>query len=241
MRPALTPVLKIALVLALAPLAACSSEQTTGESAAADNEAEALSETKDIVTPTDYASLALGGAVQGPLGPEIEGSLISDGVALGNISSSVYCPQAMEACDPETAPAGTIYTYVYHIRPGFDGPNDEGFEMPERVIPVERAESFALGFPAYGFTGVAGYSTEEAESALAPGINAIISCDDGKLSWTFPREAGWSTGETITFFWQSTQPPSGPDGDYIFHGDAREAHSRGPKPVQGGQMAEVCS
>ena len=35
------------------------------------------------------------------------------------------------------AEEGTIYTYVYRIRPGFDGPNDEGFPMPERVVPVE--------------------------------------------------------------------------------------------------------
>ena len=237
MRPALTT----ALILSLATIAACSSGQDAGQSAA-DADAGALSETKDIVTPTDYASLALGGAVQGPLGPEVEGSLISDGVALGNISSSVYCPEAIEACDPESAPDGTIYTYVYQIRPGFDGPNDEGFAMPERVIPVERADGFALGFPAYGFTGVAGYSTEEAEAVLAPGINGVISCDDGKLSWTFPPEAGWSTGETITFFWQSTQPPTGePDGEYAFTGDAREATGRGPMPSRGGSMAEVCA
>lgn len=233
MRP--TPAL---LVLPFA-LAACSSEPPAGD-AEADPEAEELSETQDIVVPTDFASLELGGAVQGPLGPEVEGSLISEDVALGNISSSVYCPADMEACDPEAAEEGTIYTYVYRIRPGFDGPNDEGFEMPERVVPVERAQGFALGFPAHGFTGVAGYDVEEANAVLAEGINAVISCEEGNLRWTFPEEAGWSTGETITFFWQTTQPPTGPEGEYRFTGDGREATGRGPMPEAGGDMAAVC-
>lgn len=230
------------LSLCLFPLVllACASEPDA-EDRQDESYVDELSERENIVTPTDFGSLNLGGAVQGPLGPEIEGSLISGDVALGNISSSVHCPEEIEACDPETAEEGTIYTYVYRIRPGFDGPNDEGFEMPERVVPVERAQSFALGFPAHGFTGVAGYDVEEANAVLEEGINAVISCEDGRLRWTFPEEAGWSTGETITFFWQSTQPPTGADGEYRFDGDARQATGRGPMPREGGEMAAVCA
>ncbi|MCA1749443.1 MAG: hypothetical protein ABR601_04595 [Parasphingopyxis sp.] len=224
------------LTLSLA-LAACASEP---ERASDDAEGGELSETKDIVAPTDFTSLTLGGAVQGPLGPEVEASLVSGDVALGNISSSVYCPSGMAACDPENAAEGTIYTYVYRIRPGFDGPNDEGFAMPERVVPVERAQNFALGFPAHGFTGVAGFDVAEARNALADGFNVVISCSDGILSWSLPAEAGWSTGETITFFWQTTQPPVGPEGEYRFAGDGREATGRGPMPAEGGEMAQVC-
>lgn len=227
------------LLVLPAILAACSS-QPDSEDRQDESYVDELSESRNIVTPTDFGSLTLGGAVQGPLGPEIESSLTSGDVALGDLSASVYCPEEMEACDPDTAEDGTIYTYVYRIRPGFDGPNDEGFAMPERVVPVERAQSFALGFPAHGFTGVAGYDVEEAGAVIEEGINAVISCDEGRLRWTFPEEAGWSTGETITFFWQSTRPPADTDGEYRFDGDARQATGRGPMPSEGGEMAAVC-
>lgn len=225
------------LILTALFLAACGSPPVAVEEP---EQGETLSEPQDIVTPTDFGSLALGGIVQGPLGPEIEGSLIAGEAAIGNISSRVHCPEGMEACDPETAPEGTIYTYVYEIRPGFDAPNDEGFEMPDQILPVEHAQSFSLAFPAHGFTGVAGYDVEGAEAVLAEGINGVISCDTGMLSWTFPEEAGWSTGETITFFWQSTQPPGEPEGEYRFVADGREATGRGPMPVPGGEMPAVC-
>lgn len=226
------------IAIALLALAACS-----GGPADDDGQTHApgtLADAEHMVTPTDFASLTLGGTVQGPLGPEIEASLVAGDVAVGDISSRVQCPSEGETCDPATAPEGTIYTYIYEIRPGFDGPNDEGIAAPERLIPVEHATSFALGFPAYGFTGVAGYDIEASSELLAPGFNAVISCADGRLSWTFPPESGWSTGETITFFWQTTQPPAGPDGQYRFVGDGQQATGVGPMPRQGGEMAAIC-
>ena len=199
-----------------------------------------LAEPVNVIAPTDFASLTLGGTVQGPLGPEVEASLAADGVAIADIASRVQCPEGIDPCDPDTAEEGTIYTYIYEVRPGFDGPNDPPFEMPETVRPIQSASSFALAFPAHGFTGVAGYSVYDAGDVLAEGFVASISCVDNQIIWSFPEESGWSTGETITFFWQTTQPPSGPDGEYRFVGDELEATGPGPLPTEGGEIAAVC-
>jgi len=225
----------IATALSLSLLASCGSNPEPDAT-----EEGTLSDPADIIAPTDFASLTLGGTIQGPLGPEVETSLVAGDTAIGDIASRVQCPESVDPCDPENAAGGTIYTYIYEIRPGFDGPNDEGFAMPAEVMPVESAESFSLTFPAYGFTGVAGYNVAKATERLAAGFNPVISCEDGKLMWTFPPESGWSTGETITFFWQSTQPPTGPTGRYRFVGDGREAIGMGPMPREGGELPAVC-
>ena len=219
-------------------LAACSGGPV--EEPADPAEDATLAEPVNVIAPTDFASLELGGTIQGPLGPEVEASLVADGVAIGDIASRVQCPDGIDPCDPERAEEGTIYTYIYEVRPGFDGPNDPPFDMPENVRPVESAASFALAFPAHGFTGVAGYAVYDAQEVLAEGFVASISCVDDQIIWSFPEESGWSTGETITFFWQSTQPPSGPDGEYRFVADDLEATGPGPLPIPGGEIAAVC-
>ncbi|NNC71891.1 MAG: hypothetical protein HKN78_03340 [Sphingomonadaceae bacterium] len=225
-------------LLALAVTACAQNPSSKGDDPAEEG---TTADPEDIITPTDFASLTLGGTVQGPLGPEVEASFVTeDGVALGDIASRVQCPEGVDPCDPETAEDGTIYTYIYEVRPGFDGPNDEPFPNPERVVPVESGQSFALNFPAHGFTGVAGYSVLDAQEILADGFNASISCEGDRLTWTLPAQSGWSTGETITFFWQSTQPPTGPDGEYRFVGDDMESTGMGPMPREGGEIAAVC-
>ncbi|QLC24225.1 hypothetical protein HFP57_03725 [Parasphingopyxis algicola] len=224
----------------LLPLALAACADGPVEEPAEPVEDATLSEPQNIIAPTDFASLTLGGTIQGPLGPEVEASLVALDAAIGDIASRVQCPEGVDPCNPDDAEDGTIYTYVHEIRPGFDGPNDAPFEMPENVRPVESASSFSLAFPAHGFTGVAGYSVLDAENVLAEGFNASISCVDDRIIWSFPEESGWSTGETITFFWQSTQPPSGPDGEYRFVADGLEATGPGPMPTPGGEIAGVC-
>jgi hypothetical protein len=219
-------------------LAACASEQP--EETTDPVEDGTLSEPENIIAPTDFASLTLGGTIRGPVGRDIEASLISGDVAVGDISSRVQCPDGVDRCVPDQLEDGTIYTYVYEIRPGFDDPNDEPFAMPDEVVAVQRARSFGLTFPAYGFTGVAGYSVFDSEDVLADGLNASISCEQGRIIWTFPEESGWGSGETITFFWQTTQPPTGPTGVYRFTADEHEASGIGPMPAVGGEMAAVC-
>ena len=161
-------------------------------------------------------------------------------VAIGDIASRVQCPEDVDPCNPDEAEDGPIYTCIYEVHPGFDGSNDAPFDIPEEVHPVERAPSFALTFPAHGFTGVAGYAVYDAEEVLAEGFNTSISCFDDRIIWSFPKESRWSTGETVTFFWQSTQPPSGPDGEYRFVADAMEAIGFGSMPTVGGEIPAIC-
>lgn len=219
-------------------LLACAAACSSGE-----DEAEPpIAESEHTIAATDFASLELGAPVRTAAGPVIDTSLVAGDVALADLSTRVMCPpSARESCIPAEQPSNTIYTYVHAVRPGFDAPNTEGFPNPARVIPVARGESFALGFPAAGFTGVAGYAVGQADAALEQGFNAVISCDGGRLTWTVPDSARWSTGETITFFWQSTRPPAEETGEYIFIGDGAEARARGPAPQPGGgELPAVC-
>lgn len=228
---------RIAAAASLCMIAACSSQD---ESNGADAESP-LAESENVIAPTDLASLRLGGRIDTPNGPEIDVSLIAGDVALGDLSSRVLCPTGVDPCRPSELPASTIYTYVHVVRPGFDDPNDEGFPIPPTVVPVQSGESFALDFPASGFTGVAGYAVEPAREALAEGINPVIACENGRITWTLPADAEWSTGETLTFFWQSTQPPTEALGEYVLIGDGREARGRGPTPSPGGApLPSVC-
>ncbi|MBC7987914.1 MAG: exosortase, PEP-CTERM interaction domain protein [Sphingomonadaceae bacterium] len=224
----------MAMLALLLWLAGCAGEDDAAEEPP-------IAPSGSVVTATDYESLLLGDALEGPGGPSLDASLIAGENAVGDLSSEVRCPSVAGPCYPAGLPATAIYTYIYHVRPGIDDPNDAGLATPERVIPVERGESFALGFPAAGFTGVAGYAIDDAGAVLAEGFNATISCAGGRIVWTVPPDAGWSTGEAITFFWQSTQPPSGELGDYVFIADGAEARGRGPMPEPGGNpLPAVC-
>ncbi len=46
---------------------------------------------------------------------EVRGRLTNADGAFADITSFVACPAGMDPCDPATAPAGTIYTYVHVI------------------------------------------------------------------------------------------------------------------------------
>ena len=51
--------------------------------------------------------LELGARIEGPVGPEVEASIISDGRSIGDIVSYVACPAEYDECDPEDLPEGT--------------------------------------------------------------------------------------------------------------------------------------
>lgn len=185
------------------------------------------------VTPVNLDDLALGALIVGPVGPEVEVSLVSDaGPAVGDLSSSVSCPDGFATCVPPDNPAGTLYTYRHSVTPGVDLPNDAPFPAPDEVVALDDVTRFALTFPASGFNGIAGYDFGEAAAALADGVMFDIELlSDGSLEWTLADGSGWDTGEVITFFWQTTQPPSGPGGIYSVSNGVNGGSGNGPVPT----------
>jgi hypothetical protein len=192
-----------------------------------------LSAVAATITPTDLDSLTLGERIIGPVGPTVDTTLTnSAGEGIGDLISSVSCPAGFTACTPPTNPAGTIYTYQHQVTPGVDFPNDPPFPTPATLLPLTNAREFRLNFPAAGFNGVAGYRFSEAATALNPGITITTEqLDDGSLVWRLPENSGWDTNESITFFWQTTQPSSGPGGSYGIANESQSGNAQGPLPI----------
>ena len=184
----------------------------------------------------DFANIHLGATIVGPVGPEVEASLVgSDGRSNGDINSRVQCPPGVSECKPPMMPAGTIYTYIHEITPGADRPNDKPFPKPDHMTSVTSASQFALGMKAEGFNGAAGYSFDQAKAGTGQ-VDAfkVNEAADGSLVWTLAEGAVWPKGATVTFFWQTTQPPKGPGKGFTLSTDAGAGigHGPAPKPVQ---------
>ncbi|WP_447968663.1 PEP-CTERM sorting domain-containing protein [Nitrospira sp. M1] len=184
------------------------------------------------IAPTDLDPLTLGARIVGPVGPTVDTSLVNAaGESVGDLQGSVSCPTGFAACVPPVNPAGTIYTYVHEVTPGVDFPNDPPFPQPAVVVPFEDVMEFSLGFPAEGFNGEAGFSFSDTETALETGGEFSVELlSDNSLQWT-ANGVGWGTGETIAFFWQTTQPPSGPGGVYVASNGITSGIGAGPLPT----------
>ena len=182
------------------------------------------------ITATDLNSVSLGAKVVGPVGPEVETTFVnSSGDGIGDLKSSVSCPAGFSDCLPATNPAGTIYTYIHEVTPGVDFPNDPPFPSPDETLPLDNARVFHLTFPAEGFNQVVGFDFSQAAAA---GVNFTIEqLDDQTLRWELSEDAGWDSGETISFFWQTTQPPSGPGGIYKLTSATEAGTGNGPLPT----------
>lgn len=182
-----------------------------------------------LVSGVDLGALDVGAKIVGPVGPEVEVSLINaDGDSVGDLRSSVSCPSGYTECLPSENAPGTVYTYSHTVIPGVDLPNDPPFPKPPTVLGFDDVARFELGFAAAGFNGVAGYDFGEADAA---GVSFVIEMtDSGALAWTTDSE-GWDTGEPITFFWQTTQPPEGPGGVYSISNTIGNGTGYGPVPT----------
>ncbi len=226
--------MKFALSASLVALAlvGCSGEPDPPEptpTAEPSKVADAPSEPRTLVA-ADFGELKLGAKIEGPVGPEVEGSIIADGRSIGDIVSYVACPDEYDVCDPADLPEGTVYTYVHTITPGVDEPNDPPFQRPVGLDEVEAATIFSTVRAANGFTGSIGYDREQVAAALGPDGSIKVQDDNGALTWRVVGGDGWKTGEPITFFWQSTLPPEGTAQAYTLRADEKIAMASGPFP-----------
>lgn len=189
------------------------------------------------VTATDFGSLSLGAQIVGPVGPEVETTIsFLDGggsvVGIADLISSVSCDDRFADCSAAGV-AGfndVVYTYRHQVIPGVDLPNDPPFGDPDSVVPFDGVTEFRLQFEAFGFLGVAGFDFAQATAAIGSTNIGIDFAADGSIVWTLPSGSGWDTGEPLTFFWQTTQRPSGPGGVYGASNGALTGTGRGPLP-----------
>ena len=220
----------LAPVALAAVLAACAGEpEDTEPSPTPSVAADAPSDPRTLVA-ADFGELELGARIEGAVGPEVEASIIVDGRSIGDIVSYVACPAGVEECDPDELPDDTVYTYVHIVRPGVDDPNDPPFMRPVGLDEVEAATLFATVREARGFNGAIGFDRAQVEEALGPDGTIRVQDDNGTLAWRVVGGDGWQTGEAITFFWQSTLPPAGPDEAYTLRADEKIAMASGPFP-----------
>lgn len=183
----------------------------------------------DVINGVDLGELNVGAKIIGPVGPDVEVSLINaDGHSVGDLRSSVSCPSGFTECMPTDNPSGTVYTYPHTVTPGQDQPNDQPFPQPSTVVNFDDVNRFELGFEAAGFNGVAGYDFGEADTA---GVSfSIEQTESGELVWMTDSD-GWDTGEPITFVWQTTQPPVRPGGVYSISNSTGHGAGKGPVPA----------
>lgn len=211
------------------------------EIATTDGEAEALAAQ---LPSGDFADLKLGAPIVGPKGPRPETALSSVAGNFADMTSYVACPEGMAECDPATAPADTVYTYVHIVYPGEDMDPTSGSGDGADASVVEMATGFRMTRPAYGFTGKAGYSKGEAMAAAGEDVNVIITCLDGGLAWTVDSGDGgdqWEYREPLTFWWQSTLPPAGLADAYAIDLNGALATGPGPSPTEDEQALNACT
>ncbi len=223
----------LAASLALGACARADDVDTDNNATTEAKEAALEAQTDDfIINAEDFGREQLGAKIEGPAGPEVEGSLVmADGTSIGDIRSYVACPENISVCDPAKLPEGTIYTYVHVVTPGVDEPNDDAIAQPKAIKPVAKSVTFRTDIPAHGFSGQAGYSLEQARAALGPQGTFTVTCNEGKLVWDVASGEFWGTGEPVTFFWKSTIPPEGPQNAYGFDADGFTGKGTGPFPA----------
>ena len=236
-----------AVLIAAVALAACGEgvvereDKTELETATTDGEAEALARALEA---GDFADLQLGAKIVGPQGPEVKSTLATAEGNFADITSYVACPAGMDPCDPATAPAGTIYTYVHTVYPGEDNDPTTGAGTGNDSSDIEIAEAFKLLQPAHGFTGKVGYSKMEALAAVGETADVVITCSGGSIVWTInavDKSNTWEQAEPITFYWQSTLPPAGPADVYALVANYTEARGTGPYPANAEGATNACS
>lgn len=174
----------------------------------------------------------LGAKIVGPQGTEVETVLSAGNREIGKMVSYVACPEGTAKCVPGDMPEDTVYTYVHTI--SLAEANEDIEPQPTEGPEVVEAPPtlFRTTEKAHGFNASVGYSSAEAEDALGdPDAISIIS-DNGQLIWRVVKGEGWKSGTTMTFWWQSTEPPAGPADAYLLEIDGNQAKAKGPFPAE---------
>lgn len=191
---------------------------------------------------------ALGAKIEGPQGTDPEYAVIADGEVVATVASYVACPPAetededpapsttSSACDPETAPEGTVFTYVHTIAPVEDEvdaePPTAAGSSPTAAAPADASPAlFRMTQPAPGFGGAVGYDLEQAEAALGARDPITVTLDNGQLIWRVTRGTGWKPGAPVTVWWQTTAPPAGPQYAFRLEMNGTSHRVRAPFPA----------
>ena len=177
------------------------------------------------IAPVDLDGRTLGAFVAGPVGVTVDSSFVAGEFSTGDFSGGAACPEGFADCVPPQNPPGTVYSFVQTVVPGVDStPNDPPFADQPPVTDPGVVEAYAVSFRPAGFTGAAGYSFSDAEAA---GVAfAVDRAADGSLTYSV-SEGEWTAGESVRFFFDTTQPPSGPGGAY----ELADGTAAGPLPA----------
>ena len=161
------------------------------------------------ITPTNYDTWAAGVLVAGP--------------TIDSFSVANPPPDTM----------GTLENWVY-----FNAQTGEYTYVHEVIPTLNNISEFNTGFSVNGFTGTAGWSYASAAAAGGAGdaTDFEITLEDGGLDWeTLFQEggsSGFDSGESITYFYVSTQPWH--IGDYnLIDTEVGTAQSFAPVPEPG--------
>jgi hypothetical protein len=152
------------------------------------------------------------------LGPTLEGSEFETtlkgfaGAEAGRLEGYVACAEGLESC--ADAGENAVYTYVLEL------------------TPRDASSAFRTAERAYGFTGVAGYDKAALRTALPGDSRLTMLCSDGVLVWAIEGGEGWR-GKPVTFYWQSTSPPSDTGSGYVLVTDGKRSAAAAPSPTEG--------
>lgn len=220
--------MRVALLSAAVLLSGCSSERTPDASP---------TPTATVAAPRTLIAADFDPATLGARVPGMESTDTEIGGGTARVSAFVACPKAMTACDPRTAPEGTIYTYVLTVTP--DAAAREPTTAPAApgatetaVAPVEApAELVRTTRAAPGFNAAAGFSRTEAAAALGADDALTVTLDQNQLIWRVTGGTPWAAGKPVTLWWQSTSPPAKPAAAYRLEYAGKHADITAPFPA----------
>lgn len=182
---------------------------------------EATVATPRTLVAADFDPAALGAKIVGPQGAEPEAAIVADGREIARIRSFVACPRDTQECVPADMPEGTVYTYVHEITLADDLDPSSG---------TPGAALFRMTRPATGFNRSVGYSRAQAEAALGQADAITVTDDAEEIIWRVTDGSGWTPGQSLTVWWQSTVPPEGPADAYSLEVRGMTASATGPFP-----------